>query len=222
MTRLTSTLLPRGIALAFLIGILYGCCVRSTAVAQDVGPTSLQLAYALDVARTAVNEASLGARVVDVRLIYEASRYHGRDDLTRLRWLRRHSACTNPLGDCNRDGTVDARDDAAALRRPGNAGWTRHLRWDDARPRNLRGPWDPERWERLRRIAMVLVLRDEPTGVCGVPVWTWGRASAFDARPGIVRIDCGAYNLGGATPQAVERARRRREQRALARVVSVR
>ena len=149
-----------GIVLVFLCGLVCGNCWGGMARAQlqrravdaelEARASPLQRAYALDVARTAVNEASLAASPRDVDIVYEASRFHGSDDASRLRWLRRHSACTNPRGDCDRNGVLDEFDDEAARARPGNAGWTRELRWDDARPPSLVGRWRPIWWARVR------------------------------------------------------------------------
>jgi len=182
----------------FLLGAVFGNCQGSMARAVDVQPSRVQQAFALDVARTAVNEASLGgARPADVDLVYEATRAHGATDHTRLSWLRRHSACANPAGDCNRDGSVNLLDDHAAERRPGNAGWTRRLRWSDARPAGYRGRWLPVRWRRVRARALRRVLDDRPTGVCGgARVVSWGRPSDFAPRPRLRPVDCGARNLG--------------------------
>ena len=214
-------------AILFVLGVVCGNCwgAMGRAEAQELeeptpelaavlelegGVTPLQRDFALDVARTAVNEASLGASPRDVDIVYEASRSHGGDDATRLRWLRRHSACTNPRGDCDRNGVLDELDDEAARARPGNAGWTRELRWDDARPPSLVGRWRPIWWARVRDRALRRVLEDAPTGVCGVPIRTWGRRSDFRARPNLVPVECGAANLGGTSPAIIRRARRAR------------
>ena len=203
-------------ARAFLFVLVFGCglvcgnCWGAMARADDPTPTPLQLALALDVARTAVNEASLHAQPRDVDLVYEATRGNANTDRARLAWLRRHSACTNPRGDCNRDEVVDERDDEAARRRPGNAKWTRNLLWSDARPDNLDGRWRAEWWQRVRDHALARVMRDAPTGVCGMPIRTWGRRSDFASRPGLVAVECGAANLGGASVHTVERFRARR------------
>lgn len=159
----------------------------------------VQLALALDVARTTVNEAGLRATLADVDLVYEATRGNADTDRARLAWLRHHSACTN-RGDCNRDGRVDELDDDAASARPGNAGWTRDLSWSDERPARLRRAfWRADHWRRVRRLALVRVLADEPTRVCGgARVLTWGRPRAFALRPQLEPLDCGARNLGGA------------------------
>jgi hypothetical protein len=200
--------------IVFLGGVVCGNCWGGIARAQpELEATATQRALALDVARTTVNEASLSAQPNDVRLTYEATRGHGNDDATRLRWLRRHSRCTNPRGDCDRNGVVDELDDDAAARRPGNARWTRQLRWNDARPRNLVGRWRAEWWARVRELALRLVLADEPTNVCGIPIRTWGRRSDFDSRPGLVRVDCGAANFGGTTPAIIRRHRGARRAR---------
>ncbi len=212
----------------FAFGSVCGNCWGSIARAQEMHEVSestrvdaaleshevspLQLAYALDVARTSVNEASLSARTRDVDLTYEASRFNGRDDATRLAWLRRHSACTN-VGDCNRDGVVDERDDRAAERRPGNARWTRYLEWNDDEPDNFVGVWHPLWWARVRERALRRVLANTPTGVCGMQVRTWGRRSDFVARIDLVPVECGARNLGGTTPSIYRRAMERRRVR---------
>lgn len=197
-------------ALGFLLIALGFVVLSRIAFAEEDNapqPTPTQLALALDVARTAVNEASLGAGPRDVDLIYEATRYHGATDADRLAWLRLHSSCTNPAGDCNRDGRVNEDDDRAAARRPGNARWTRNLRWSSERPAGFSNAWRwrADRWERIRRRALVRVMRDRPTRVCGVPIRSWGRRSDFVARPGLVPVDCGARNLGATTPRHAAR-----------------
>lgn len=208
------------VALGFVVLARIAIADDSTApIAIDAEhkPTAEQLSFALDVARTAVNEASLSAGPRDVALVYEATRYHADNDSERLVWLRRHSRCANPSGDCNRDGRVDALDDRAAARRPGNAGWTRYLSWSDEQPHGFRAGWRwrAERWTHALRYALRIVMEDESTEVCGagVPVRTWGRPSDFRDRPAHVAVDCGARNLGATTlryrlvARRVERAR---------------
>ena len=210
---------------ALLVALGLAVLVRIASADDARKPTALQLALALDVARTAVNEASLSARPRDVALIYEATRYHGDNDAARLAWLRSHSRCTNPDGDCNRDGRVDARDDRAAARRPGNARWTRGLAWTDDKPDGFSDAWrwHPERWNHARRFALGLVMTDEPTSVCGagVAVRTWGRPGDFRARPGLVPVDCGARNLAATTRAHRQAARRIERRRGYMRAISL-
>ncbi len=179
------------------LGMVCGNCWSTIAHADDPTPTRVQVTLALRVAATAANEAGMSSPN-DVRLVYDAAHANGRTDARRAWWLRRHSACVNG-GDCNRDGVTDARDAAAADARPGNARWTRHLRWDNHRPTGYPSHWRwyPDRWERLRRLALRLVLGGRSTGICGVPIVTWGRRSDFASRPTLAPVECGAANLGG-------------------------
>lgn len=212
--RLSDHLIARALfAFAFFgLGFVAGNCARSIAVAQVEDATPTQLAFALALARTTANEAGM-LSPNDARLIYDAARSHGRDDSDRLGWLRRHSSCVNG-GDCNRDGRVDERDARAADRRPGNARWTRHLAWNNTRPRSFPtgARWFPEHWQRLREFVLRLVVRDRPTRVCGVPVITWGRRSDFRARPGLVPVECNAANLGATTPSILQRVQDARRE----------
>ena len=179
-------------------------------------PTAVQLALALDVARTAVNEASLAAGRRDVDMIYEATRFHGGTDGERLDWLRRHSRCANPMGDCNRDGQVGEADYIAAEARPGNAGWTRYLEWSGDEPANYqrrgrRRVWRADRWLQVRERALARVMADRPTRVCGVPIRTWGSRTDFEGGNGrTIALECGARNLGGTTPALARNPRARR------------
>lgn len=207
---------------ALLILLGFAVLARIATADDDDTPTATQVALALDVARTAVNEASLRAGSRDVAMIYEATRYHGDDDASRLAWLRLHSRCTNPAGDCNRDGRIGEADYVAAEARPGNAGWTRYLEWNDDEPANFspRLRWRPERWAEVRALALARVMADEPTRVCGVPIRTWGSRADFANRdPGgrLVAVECGARNLGGTTPALAASPRARRVRRSLSR-----
>ena len=156
--------------------------------------SAIDRAFALAVARTAANEASLRAVRDDVELVYEASRAHGRDSVSRLRWLRRHSRCSTQ-GDCNRDGVIDELDDVAATRRPGNSRWARYLTWGVAPPMGFPdgARWRPERWRRIQAEALRLVVRDEATGVCeGVRILSWGSRSDFlRYHSNLIPIPCG-------------------------------
>ena len=169
-------------------------------------------ALALALAALTANEAGLGRDeppVRDLGVIIQAADYHASTDAGRLRWLRRHSA--RVLGDreC----------------RPGrNCQWTRGLEWNDAQPPGWPSAavWRPERWRRLRALALRAVTSERPPGPCPVPIVSWGSRADFEAnRFGWIPVDCGALNLGATTAEIIRRAGRRAPTRSPHRVQRV-
>lgn len=157
---------------------------------------------ALEVARVAMNEAPGSAG--DVRLIWEVVETSARTPEDRLAFLRRHSACASPAGDCDRDGDVDALDDEAARARPGNARWTRFLLAGDDEPDGWPSTWSWERlgrptWARTREFARRLVFGLDRRRVCEEPPHTWaGRMDhARAARLGMLPVVCIGTENGG-------------------------
>lgn len=157
---------------------------------------------ALELARVAMNEAP--GSPGDVRLVWEVVQTSARAPEDRLAFLRRHSGCVSPAGDCDRDGDVDELDDEAARARPGNARWTRFLAEENVEPSGWPRAWSWVRlgmpaWRRTRELARRLVYEIDRRRVCEERPQTWaGKMDhARAARLGMIPVVCLGTTNGG-------------------------
>lgn len=178
------------------LAILLGGSTNGVAVAD------VRDELALEVARVAFSEAP--GSPGDVRLVWEVTRQGGRTPEAQLAFLRRHSACASPVGDCDRNGVVDDADDAAAQARPGNARWARFLLAGAAEPANWPREWVWERrvqghWLRTQALAADLVYGRDRRCVCERPPQTWAGKMDHEraARLGMVPVVCIRTENGG-------------------------
>lgn len=189
MSRPTFALLVA--SLAALLAVQW-VTLRTAGAQRDVRRT-----LALEIAKVAVNEASLSAAPADVALVHQVATARAEGAEAQLRWIRQHSSCVT---------TTRRMTDAE---RRGNCRWTRHLADDDSEPADWPegARWDRfvDRWRSIRRYAWRLVSGRVTHRPCGGDPFTWG-GTMDDPPPGLValpsrgtRNTCYALRAGGAS-----------------------